>query len=203
MAREIQRRGGVGVRDVVESYCAITVHFDPLRTDVDRLVSDLGEAMVDEERFSESDGDAPETGQRLVTVPVCYGGSHGPDLGTVAEHVGCTETDVIDLHVSETYRVYMLGFLPGFAYMGTLSPSLAMPRRATPRVEVPAGSVGIAGRQTGVYPMTAPGGWHLIGRTALRPFDTRREDPFLFRTGDAVRFEPVTEIVYETLAAGG
>ena len=192
-AEEIRRRGRAGIRDVVESYCAVTVHFDPLRTDVDRLMSELGEVMADEERVSESASDAPLTrpSPRLVTVPVHYGGNHGPDLAVVAEQVGCTEADVIDLHASETYRVYMLGFLPGFAYMGSLSPRLALSRLTKPRIEVPRGSVGIAGRQTGVYPMAAPGGWHLIGRTPLRPFDMRREDPFLFRTGDAVRFEPV------------
>ena len=193
MADEIRRRGGAGIKDVVESYCAVTVHFDPLGTDVDRLMSELGEVMADDERVSESASDAPVTKPRprLVTVPVHYGGSHGPDLAVVAEQVGCTEADVIDLHASETYRVYMLGFLPGFAYMGSLSPRLALSRLTVPRIEVPRGSVGIAGRQTGVYPMAAPGGWHLIGRTPLRPFDLRREDPFLFRTGDAVRFEPV------------
>ena len=192
LADEIRRRGGAGIRDVVESYCAVTVHFDPLGTDVDELTSELGEVMADEERFSESVSDAPVTSPspRLVTVPVHYGGSHGPDLAVVADQVGCSEADVIDLHASETYRVYMLGFLPGFAYMASVPPQLALPRLATPRVEVPRGSVGIAGRQTGVYPMAAPGGWHLIGRTVLRPFDLRREDPFLFRTGDAVRFEP-------------
>ena len=191
MADEIRRRGAAGIRDVVESYCAVTVHFDPLGADVDRLMSELGEVMADEERVSESASDAPVTKPRLVTVPVHYGGSHGPDLAIVAEQVGCTEAEVIDLHASETYRVYMLGFLPGFAYMGSLSSRLALSRLTKPRIEVPRGSVGIAGRQTGVYPMAAPGGWHLIGRTPLRPFDMRREDPFLFRTGDAVRFEPV------------
>jgi len=193
LADEMRRRGGARIRDVVESYCAVTVHFDPLGTDVDELMSELGEVMADEEHFSESVSDEPVTSPspRLVTVPVHYGGSHGPDLAVVADQVGCTEADVIDLHASETYRIYMLGFLPGFAYMGSLSPQLALPRLATPRVEVPRGSVGISGRQTGVYPMAAPGGWHLIGRTALRPFDLRREDPFLFQTGDAVRFEPV------------
>ena len=191
MADEIRRRGAAGIRDVVESYCAVTVHFDPLGADVDRLMSELGEVMADEERVSESASDAPVTKPRLVTVPVHYGGSHGPDLAIVAEQVGCTEAEVIDLHASETYLVYMLGFLPGFAYMGSLSSRLALSRLTKPRIEVPRGSVGIAGRQTGVYPMAAPGGWHLIGRTPLRPFDMRREDPFLFRTGDAVRFEPV------------
>ncbi len=191
MADEIRRGDGAGIRDVVESYCAVTVHFDPLGTDLDQLMSELGEVMAEEERVWESASEVPVASPRLVTVPVHYGGSHGPDLAVVAEQVGCTEADVIDLHASETYRVYMLGFLPGFAYMGSLSPRLDLPRLAKPRVEVPRGSVGIAGRQTGVYPMPAPGGWNLIGQTALRPFDLRREAPFLFRTGDAVRFEPV------------
>lgn len=199
MAGEIRRRGMAGMRDVVESYCAVTVHFDPLQTDVDSLLSELSQAVADEERLTESASDTPETSPRLVTVPVRYGGSAGPDLTAVAERVGCSESDVIDLHASKTYRVYMLGFLPGFAYMGLLSPRLALSRRDRPRVDVPSGSVGIAGRQTGVYPMTAPGGWHLIGRATLRPFDSRRDEPFLFRTGDTVRFEPVLG----TLDTGG
>lgn len=202
MADEIRRRGEAGVRDVVESYCAVTVHFDPFGTDVDHLMNELGEVMSEEQRASASGSDAfvakTEPSPRLVTVPVHYGGSHGPDLAVVAEQVGCTEADVIDLHASETYRVYMLGFLPGFAYMGSLPPQLALPRLTNPRTEVPRGSVGIAGRQTGIYPMVAPGGWHLIGQTPLRPFDLRREDPFLFRTGDSVRFTPVPETVAST-----
>ncbi len=194
LAEEIRRRGMAGMRDVVESYCAVTVHFDPLRTDVDGLLSELSYAVEEEGRLSETAKDTPQNIPRLVTVPVRYGGRDGPDLTAVAQRVGCSESDVIDLHASKTYRVYMLGFLPGFAYMGLLSPRLALSRRDQPRVDVPSGSVGIAGRQTGVYPMTAPGGWHLIGRANVRPFDMRREDPFLFRTGDTVRFEPTLGI---------
>ena len=195
------RSGAVpGVRDVVESYCAVTVHFDLLGTDVDKLWGFMEQIVRDEPRVS--DRASTQAHQRRLTVPVCYGGVYGPDLGVVAEYARCTEAQAIELHATETYRVYLLGFLPGFAYMGSVCAPLAAPRRATPRLKVPAGSVGIAGRQTGVYPMTAPGGWQLVGRTPMRTFDLGQDDPFFFRAGDAVRFEPVSEQVFEQLVDG-
>ena len=198
VAHTVRQRARPGVRDVVESYCAVTVHFDPLKTDTAAVVLDLetevarAQAVVDESR---------SFGRRL-TVPVCYGGRHGPDLAALAAFAACSEAEVIARHSAETYRVYMLGFLPGFAYMGVVPPGLAMPRRRVPRLDVPAGSVGIAGQQTGVYPLAAPGGWQLIGRTPLVPFDLGRADPFLFRAGDMVQFEPVGPERFDELAAG-
>ena len=120
----------------------------------------------------------------------------GPDLEEVAEFAGCTQADVVTLHSASTYRVYMLGFLPGFAYMGSVTEQIASPRRQTPRVRVPAGSVGIAGRQTGVYPLEAPGGWQVIGRCPVKIFRPERTDPFLLHAGDVVRFLPVDESEY-------
>jgi len=185
-----------GVRDVVESYCAVTMHFDPLKTDITALLSQLeaevarAPAVVDDARW----------GGRHLTVPVSYGGLYGPDLGAVATFASCSEAEVIVRHSAQSYRVYMLGFLPGFAYMGSVPPDLAMPRRKTPRLDVPAGSVGIAGQQTGVYPLAAPGGWQIIGRTPLVPFDLGRAEPFLFRPGDTIRFAPVSPERFEDLA---
>ena len=192
VADALRRSDHGGVRDVVESYCAVTVEYNPLRTDVQRVIRDL-EAAAGRERGSEADG-------REHTVPVCYGGDFGPDLATVAAFAGCSEALVIETHGAAVYRVYMLGFLPGFAYMDPVDERIAMPRRETPRLRVPARSVGIAGRQTGVYPVRAPGGWQLIGRTPVRPFDLEREQPFLLGPGDRVRFEAISESEYRLLS---
>lgn len=125
---------------------------------------------------------------RTVEIPVVYGGSAGPDLDNVVRHTGLSTKEVIERHSSAEYVVYFLGFLPGFAYMGGLDASLATPRHTTPRVSIPAGSVGIGGEQTGIYPMASPGGWQLIGRTALQLFDPSQQPPTLLRPGDRVRF---------------
>ncbi len=125
---------------------------------------------------------------RMVEIPVVYGGSAGPDLDNVARHTGLSTREVIERHSNAEYVVYFLGFLPGFAYMGGLDASLATPRHTTPRVSIPAGSVGIGGEQTGIYPMASPGGWQLIGRTALQLFDPSQQPPTLLRPGDRVRF---------------
>ena len=172
-----------GVRDVVPSYHAVTVYFDPLRAEAGRVRAAL-----------EASASVPASGAdagREVVIPVCYGGAAGPDLDEVAAFAGCPADEVVRRHAATVYRVYMVGYLHGFAYLGTVDPSIAMPRRPTPRLVVPAGSVGIAGGQTGVYPTAAPGGWRLIGRTAVRMFDAGRDPPGLVGPGDRVRFEPM------------
>ena len=212
VAASIRERRHPGVRDVVESYCAVTVHLDPLRVNLPAVVDDLERSIA---RVSTArkmsppaefpvcrDLDSRQIGvraARLHTVPVCYGDEYGADLGEVAAMVGLTPAEVIRRHVAEIYRVYMLGFLPGFAYLGLLSAELSVGRRRTPRLKVPAGSVGVAERQTGIYPMAAPGGWQLIGRTPLRPFTPAREEPFLFQAGDRVRFEPIDAARFKEL----
>lgn len=174
-----------GVRDVVATYHAVAVHFDPLEADRDRLIRALEQAVR-----------SPDAGARAADaaheIPVCYGGEYGPDLPDLARFAGCSEEAVVHLHCDPVYRVYMMGFLPGFAYLGTVDERLRMGRHETPRLRVPAGSVAIAGFQTGVYPLESPGGWRVIGRTSVKPYDERRADPLLFRTGDEVRFVPVT-----------
>ena len=142
----------------------MAVFFDPLRTDYGGLVEWL-------ERQADQLAEAPIEERPSISVPVCYGGELGPDLAAVAAFANMSPQDVITIHASATYRVFMLGFMPGFAYMGVLDPRIAMPRRSTPRVRVPCGAVGIAGSQTGIYPAETPGGWQLIGRTPLKPFD--------------------------------
>jgi KipI family sensor histidine kinase inhibitor len=131
-----------------------------------------------------------------IRIPVCYGGELGPDLANVAAFAKLSEADVVELHAATTYRVFMLGFVAGFAYMGIVDDRIAVPRHSTPRVRVPLGTVGIAGVQTGIYPAETPGGWSLIGRCPVRPYDATRPEPFLFHPGDRVRFRRISESAY-------
>jgi inhibitor of KinA len=179
-----------GVRDVVPTYRSVAVYFDPLRVDYERLRSYL-------ETFEPGSDAAADQSSEVVRLPVCYGGDLGPDLGEVASFAGITEQEVIKLHAAGSYRVYMLGFVPGFAYMCPVESRIAMPRRPTPRVRVPIGSVGIGGIQTGVYPAETPGGWRLIGRTPVKPFDPLRAQPFLMKAGDIVKFYPIDRSEYD------
>ncbi|MCY7771239.1 5-oxoprolinase subunit PxpB [Bacillus haynesii] len=143
-----------------------------------------------------------ETNQRTVEIPVCYGGRFGPDLEEVADINGLTAEEVIDIHTSGEYLVYMIGFAPGFPYLGGMSEKIAAPRRSSPRTSIPAGSVGIAGMQTGVYPLSTPGGWQLIGNTPLELFKPYEQPPSLLRAGDIVKFVSVTEEEYHALKEG-
>jgi inhibitor of KinA len=181
LAASLESRALRGVRDVVPTYNAVAVHFDPLAADGNALSTELG-------RLAGMAPPGPATGARTIEIPVRYGGASGPDLGAVAQFAGCSEADVVQLHMQTRYRVYMLGFLPGFAYMGTVDRRIAMPRLDNPRIRVSAGSVGIAGAQTGVYPCDTPGGWRIIGRTSAKLFDATRADPFLLKAGDHVQF---------------
>lgn len=141
--------------------------------------------------WEESEALEPES--RAIEIPVVYGGEDGPDLARVADHCGMSEKQVVELHASIEYRVWFIGFQPGFPYLGGMPESLATPRRAEPRVSVPAGSVGIGGAQTGIYPLESPGGWNLIGRTDLALFNSRLAEPSLLRPGDTLRFIPRKE----------
>jgi KipI family sensor histidine kinase inhibitor len=170
-----------GLRDVVPSYTSVAVHFDPLKTDRSDLGAELRGWLVDDIAVT-----VPEPAP--VEIPVSYGCERGPDLAAVAEFGRCSEQEVVRLHSAVVYRVYMLGFLPGFAYMASVDSRIAMPRLETPRTRVPSGSVGIAGLQTGIYPCDSPGGWRIIGHTATKVFDPLRSNPFLLKAGDRVKF---------------
>jgi KipI family sensor histidine kinase inhibitor len=183
VAASMETRALRGIRDVVPSYAAVTIHFDPRVIDRRSLSAELDSLAIAPAPVSNSGG-------RIVEVPVTYGGDAGPDLAAVAAFARCSEADVVQVHASTAYQVYMMGFLPGFAYMGPVDARIAMPRLETPRTRVAAGSVGIAGAQTGIYPCDTPGGWRIIGRTSVRLFDVAREEPFLLKAGDRVRFVP-------------
>ncbi len=195
LADALQAADVPGVRDVVPTYRSVAVYFDPLRTDLEKLTSGIESAV------SQPLSVSSET-QPLVRIPVCYGGDFGPDLAAVAAFARCSEDAVVETHMATTYRVFMLGFVPGFAYLGIVNDRIAAPRHAVPRVRVPARSVGIAGVQTGIYPAETPGGWQLIGRTPLAPFDPNRAEPFLMRAGDAVQFYAIDGAEYDRQALG-
>ena len=137
---------------------------------------------------------------KTIEIPVCYGGQYGPDIAYVAENSGLTLEDVARLHAKPTYNIHMIGFSPGFPFLGGLPDALYTPRLETPRNYVPEGSVGIANNQTGIYPVASPGGWRLIGRTPMRLFDQERPDPIPYRSGDCIRFHRITPEEYEHLA---
>jgi KipI family sensor histidine kinase inhibitor len=184
IARLVRSRAIPGVRDVVSTFRTVAIFFDPLATDVDAVAAALHHA---------ADSMPPAVSGRVVDIPVIYGGDAGPDLEGVAAFAGCTPAEVVARHARKKYRVYMLGFLPGFPYLAQTDPTIAAPRHATPRPRVAAGSVGIAGAQTGIYPRDSPGGWQIIGRTPLVMFDAARTPPALLAPGDEVRFVPAVE----------
>jgi KipI family sensor histidine kinase inhibitor len=192
LASTLRKSGLPGILDLVGAYATLTVHYEP------SIWAGQGtpphEAVASEIlRLWKEARAASVRPSRLVEIPVCYGGDFGPDLEDVARHCGLSPKAVITRHSSPAYRVFMLGFAPGFAYLGGLDPALAAPRRETPRLKVPAGSVGIAGTQTGIYPLDTPGGWQIIGRTPLKMFDPSLEEPCLLRPGDRLRFSPIDE----------
>ena len=190
LAQRLRWRWGGILRDVVVGYCTVTVYFDPLRVDAPWLESEIHAAAGPSRQ-------AMRVGKAVVEIPVCYEGDLAPDLADVAAFGGCSTEEAVGLHTGRIYRVYMVGFIPGFAYLAEVDSRIAAPRRATPRTAVPAGAVAIAGGQTGIYPAVTPGGWNIIGRTACKPFDPTRPDPFLFEVGAEVRFRAVSRAEFE------
>jgi KipI family sensor histidine kinase inhibitor len=180
----IRAQGWPEVLDVVPSFSSVTIHIDPLLADVTAL-SDRALALS---RTGFMEGNRSG---RAHTIPVLYGGESGPDLNDVAVFANLSIEDTIRSHSSVCYRVYMLGFSPGFPYLGAVPATIAMPRLSTPRTRVPAGSVGIAENQTGIYPTATPGGWRLIGRTPVSLYRPHAAVPFLIHAGDTVRFQPI------------
>ncbi len=188
-------RGAPGVVETVPAFRSLLVVLDSLTADRDRLADEAGRIAR---------GLPPDSGStgRTTEIPVVYGGEAGPDMDEVARMCGLTGREAIELHSRQDYLVFMLGFAPGFPYMGILPDSLRAPRLASPRTRVPAGSVGIADALTAVYPLATPGGWRLIGRTPLAMYDPRKPDPILLRPGDRVRFVPVTSAAFPEISLG-
>ena len=189
-----ERLAGIpGIVEAVPTYRSLLVHYDPVATDF----ATLSAALVERARDLP---DEPREG-RLWRVPVVYGGAFGIDLDEVAARHRINPAELVRRHAAPTYRVYMIGFVPGYAYLGGLDPSIATPRRESPRLKVPAGTISIGGIQAVVASIEAPSGWHLLGRTPVRAFMPDRDPVFLFAAGDRVRFEPVDAARWEALDA--
>lgn len=187
---------GLPVTDLVVGYRSVMVYVDPLAESASGV-----EARLREIASMPSEGGSV-TGA-LLEVPVCYDGGYGPDLADVAAFGHCSVDEVIERHLALEYRVFVVGFVPGFAYMASVDPRIAAPRRPSPRLRVPAGSVAVAAGQTGVYPAETPGGWSLIGRCPVKPYDPGRAEPFLFHPGDRVRFSRISEADYRAQSQWG
>lgn len=183
-----------GITEIVPTYRSLMVHYDPGRISHGALVKKLQGVVKKLDSI-----EIPPS--PVLEIPVLYGGEMGPDLPFVAEHAHKTEQEVIDIHTSTEYLIYMLGFTPGFTYLGGMSDEIATPRLQQPRVRIPAGSVGIAGKQTGVYPIDSPGGWQLIGRTPVKMYDPNRETPILPQAGQYIKFRAIDQAEYDKIAA--
>ncbi|OAS89321.1 MULTISPECIES: 5-oxoprolinase subunit PxpB [Metabacillus] len=189
-----------GLLEVIPSFTSATISYEPTKiemvtpkkTPYDVVLSILKSRLTN---LPVSISHPSKT----VTIPVCYGGDFGPDLQDVADYHHLTQQQIINIHANQEYLVYMIGFAPGFPYLGGMSKEIATPRKATPRLKIPVGSVGIGGEQTGVYPIESPGGWQLIGRTPIRLFRQDAKQPSLLRAGDFVRFQPITPQQFEAL----
>jgi len=191
----LEKSGIPGIVELVPTYRSCMVHYDPgvisFAALKERLEGLLG--RLDSIEIPPSD---------VLEVPVLYGGEEmGPDLAFVAEHAGLSEREVVEIHTSTEYLIYMLGFTPGFTYLGGMSDAIETPRLKQPRVLIPAGSVGIAGKQTGVYPIDSPGGWQLIGRTPVKMYDPNRETPILPKAGQYIKFRAIDRAEYDDIAA--
>jgi inhibitor of KinA len=182
-----------GVRETVPTYRSLLVHFDPLVTSNAEITADIRKLL--------GQPDEARKAATLWRVPACFDATHAPDLREVAERAGITEDNVVQILSETLFHVYMVGFSPGFPYMGDVPPPLDLPRRTDPRVKVPAGSIAIAVGMIGIYPVESPGGWHLVGTSPIRLFDLRESRPALLAPGDKVRFEPVSASAFDEIRA--
>jgi len=181
-----------GVRAVIPAYRSFAVVYDPLTTEPEALTEEIARLEISGDGMVR-----PES--EIVSIPVSYGDAFGPDMGFVSSHTHLAAEDIISIHASQLYPIFMIGFTPGFCYLGGMDARLKTPRRETPRLTIPAGSVGIAEMQTGMYPVESPGGWQIIGKTPLRLFAPERKNPFLYKAGDRIRCNPISRDAFDRL----
>lgn len=188
-AELLKKDNNKAILEVVPTYRSLSVYYDPLETSFKKLIKNLKELEknLDEEKLEK---------RRIIELPTLYGEDFGPDLDFISNHTGLSLAEIVELHTSRDYLVYMLGFTPGFPYLGGMDKRLSTPRLKNPRLKIPAGSVGLAGDQTGVYPLASPGGWQLIGRTPLRLFNPEKDPPAFLRAGDYLRFVSIDKKTY-------
>lgn len=196
LAAQIDSKHIKGISESVPTFCSLTVYFDPFMISRKKIEKTLSEIL---HSYKEDSAEK----KRVFLVPVCYDGDYAPDMEDVCSLTGLTKEEVIRIHSSTDYLIYMLGFLPGFPYLGGMDERIEAPRLDTPRTAIPAGAVGIGGKQTGIYPLASPGGWRLIGRTPVKLYDPDRETPILYRAGDYIRFFPITADEFEQMDGTG
>ena len=184
-----------GIIEMVPAYTDLLILYNPLQISYNGLSQIINEEI-------QKPGKLGTIEQRLIQIPVCYDEEFGSDMKEVSEHTGLSKEEIIRIHSTSKYLVYMLGFTPGFSYLGGMDERIACPRKKIPRQDIPAGSVGIADKQTGIYPIESPGGWQLIGRTPLKLFDPERDEVFLCRAGDQLQFIPISKTEFESLKIG-
>jgi KipI family sensor histidine kinase inhibitor len=183
-----------GVVDLIPAFCSLLINYDP------RVIS-FEEISQRVQGILKVDVKAGTRKKKVYEIPVCYGGAYGPDIETIASHAGLSVEEVIRIHASRDYLIYMLGFLPGFCYLGGLDERIHTPRLSNPRIKISAGSVGIGGSQTGIYPLDSPGGWQLMGMTPVKTYDPSRDTPILVEAGDYIRFVPIDEAEFQRIKA--
>jgi len=194
LVRLIKEQQIEGIVELLPSFCALLVNYDPRVITYRQLNDRLSE-------LAQLDIEVEGQPARIFEIPTCYGGSYGPDIDHISERAELSVQEVVDIHSSRDYLIYMLGFMPGFSYLGGLDERIHTPRLATPRVKIHGGSVGIAGGQTGIYPIDSPGGWQLLGMTPVKTYDPNRDVPILYNAGDYIRFVPINEDEFLSIKA--